>query len=427
MQVPLLSALSWRPAGAFLMVRQRRPEPGACGTRRRFVTGALGALLSAPAILPSKAEAFPQTAQGGRNARDTGPQLRLERVGVWSLECEAVQFKFSPDGRFVASRFLHNIVVYEFPSGRIVARISNPGAMRSLTFGFGFEGKTLISLCRDRSADTPAPTEMVQIFDIESGRLLDRPGPPPLESRAGIFPLHVVTSLDGRYAAVLLAQGGKEKAIVVLDTKDTTVRRVLYQSAPRQTFQGVLAVSGDGLVAVAEYDPVGDKVGAPQRVAIFDSVRNERIADFVGTRQGVASLRWSPDGTLLAVGSQPLAPPAVERSNEGPNAPNSPAVRDAAWIWDLRERRTKLSLPFVHSPVMNAAISPDNFWLFTRRSKYSRDLGSGMSVWRVSDGAEMFAYETPDSRLINDVAFSPSGVHLAFAERNEFKVFRVIA
>ncbi len=359
--------------------------------------------------------------------RDTGPQLRLERVGVWSLEREAVQFKFSPDGRFVAMRFLHNIVVYEFPSGRIVARISNPGAMRSLTFGFGFEGKTLITMRRQRDADAPAPTEMVQIFETESGRLLDRPELPPLEPRAGVFPLHVVTSLDGRYAAVLLTQGGKETAIVVLDTKDSTVRRVLYQSAPRQTFEGVLAVSGDGLVATAEYDPVGAKVGAPQRVAIFDSVRNERIADFVGTRQGGASLRWSPDGTLLAVGSQPLAPPPVEQSNEGPNAPNSPAVRDAAWIWDLRERRTKLSLPLVHSPVMSAAVSPDNLWFVVERAKYSRTLGSGMSVWRVSDGAEMFAYETPDSRLINDVAFSPSGAHLAIAEGKEFKVFRVIA
>ncbi len=411
------------------MVRQKQPEPesAVCTSRRRFVTGALGAALSAPAILANKAEAFPQMAQGGRNMRDTGPRLRLERVGVWPLEREAVQFKFSPDGRFVAMRFLHNVVVYEFPSGRIVARISNPGAMRSLTFGFGFEGRTVITMRRQRDADTPAPTELIQIFETESGRVLDRPERPPLEARAGTFPLHVVTSIDGRFAAVLLTEGTKEKAIVVLDTKDTTVRRVLYQSAPRQTFEGVLAVSGDGLVAAAEYDPEGAKIGARQRVAIFDSARNERIADFVGTRQGVASLRWSPDGTLLAVGSQPLASPAVERSNEGPNAPNSPAVRDAAWIWDLGEHRTKLSLPLVHSPVMNAAISPDNLWIVVERAKYSRTLGSGMSVWRVSDGAEMFAYETPDSRLINDVAFSPSGAHLAFSEGKEFKMFRVIS
>jgi WD40 repeat protein len=411
------------------MVRQKRPEPesAVCSTRRRFVTGALGAALSAPAILTNKATAFPQVAQAGRNMRDTGPQLRLERVGVWSLEREAVQFKFSPDGRFVAMRFLHNIVVYEFPSGRIVARISNPGAMRSLTFGFGFEGKTLISLCRDRSADTPAPTEMVQIFEIESGRLLDRPGPPPLESRAGIFPLHVVTSLDGRFAAVLLTQGGKETAIVVLETKDMTVRAILYQSAPRRSYRGVLAVSGGGLVAVEELDPVLLNANAPQRVAIFDSARSERIADFVGTREGVASLTWSPDGTLLAVGSMPQFPPSAVAQTSGPNVSQMPDKQDAAWIWDLRERRTKLSLPLVHSPVRAAAISPDNLWMSARRTKYNLTLGSGMSVWRVSDGAEMFAYETPDSRLINDVAFSPSGAHLAFAEGKEFKVFRVIA
>ena len=403
--------------------------------RRRFVSGGLamgllkglGVMSLAPAILPSKAEAFPQVAQGGRNMRDTGPQLRLERVGVWPLEREAVQFKFSPDGRFVAMRFLHNVVVYEFPSGRIVARISNPGAMRSLTFGFGFEGKTVITMRRQRDADTPAPTELVQIFETESGRVLDRPELPPLESRAGIFPLHVVTSIDGRFAAVLLTQGGKETAIVVLDTKDSTVRRVLYQSAPRQTFEGVLTVSGDGLVAAAEYDPEGAKIGARQRVAIFDSARNERIADFVGTREGAASLTWSPDGSLLAVGSMPQHSLEVAARMAGPNALQIPAKQDAAWIWDLRERRTKLSLPLVHSPVMAAAISTDNLWMSAQRTKYNLTLGSGMSVWRVSDGAEMFTYETSDSRLINDVAFSPSGAHLAFAEKNEFKVFSLIA
>ena len=411
------------------MVRQSQLEAPVGNARRRFVTGALGAALSAPAILTNKATAFAQMAQGGRNARDTGPRLRLERVGVWSLEREAVQFKFSPDGRFVAMRFLHNIVVYEFPSGRIVARIPNPGAMRSLTFGFGFEGKTVITMRRQRDADAPAPTEMVQIFETESGRVLDRPELPPLESRVGIFPLNVVTSIDGRFAAVLLTQGGKETAIVVLDTKDSTVRSVLYQSAHRQTFEGVLAVSGDGLIAAAEYDPEGAKIGARQRVAIFDSARNERIADFVGTREGIASLTWSPDGTLLAVGSMPQFPPSAVAQTSGPNVSQIPAKQDAAWIWDLRERRTKLSLPLVHSPVRAAAISPDNLWMSAQRAKYNPTLGSGISVWRVSDGAEMFAYETSNWqwRLINDVAFSPSGAHLAFAEKNEFKVFRVIA
>ena len=62
-----------------------------------------------------------------------------------------------------------------------------------------------------------------------------------------------------------------------------------------------------------------------------------------------------------------------------------------------------------------------------QRTKYSRVLGSGVSVWRVSDGAEMFAYETPDARLISDVAFSPSGTNFAFVEGQAFKMFRVIS
>ena len=107
------------------MVRQKRPEPESAvsSTRRRFVTGALGAALSAPAILPSKAEASQQIAQGRQNMREEGPQLRLVPVGTWSLTGEVMAFRFSPDGSRVAVRHADRLAVYEFPSGKAILDI----------------------------------------------------------------------------------------------------------------------------------------------------------------------------------------------------------------------------------------------------------------------------------------------------------------
>jgi WD40 repeat protein len=248
-----------------------------------------------------------------------------------------------------------------------------------------------------------------------------------MDGGTDFFAERVATSSDSRFAAIRVERPFKETAIVLLDTKYLTVQGVVYESIPGLRYQRMLDVSRDGLVAVAENGAPLMRANLPPNIAIVDPARNTRIADFPGTRQGTASLRWSPDGSLLAIGSEPLAPPAEEQSAVWPHAPNSPAVRDAAWIWDSRERRTKISLPLVHSPVRASAISPDNRWMAAQRTKYSRVLGSGVSVWRVSDGAEMFTYETPDARLISDVAFSPSGANFAFVEGQAFKMFRVIS
>jgi hypothetical protein len=410
------------------MVRQKRPEPesAVCSTRRRFVTGALGAALSAPAILANRAEAFSQTAQDGRNARDTGPRLALVPAGTWLLTGEIMAFRFSPDGNRVAVRHWDRIAVYEFPTGKTIADIPKPSPVSLPSFGFGDDGRSLIVSPRQIGSDRVVPTELVQVFDAASGRLLDRLAFPMMEGGAVFFADRVATSSDSRFAAIRVGQPLKRSAIVLLDTKDLSVRGVMYESAPGLVYRETLDVSRDGLVAVAENGASLMRANLPSNIAIVDPARNTRIADFPGTSEGTASLRWSPDGSLLGIGSMPLHQHSTMQLQNPAPQPAS-AAQEAVWIWELRERRTKLSLPLVPSPVRAAEISPDNLWFATRRAKYSRVLGSGVSVWRVSDGAEMFAYETPDARLISDVAFSPSGVNFAFVEGQAFKMFRVIS
>lgn len=407
----------------------RRPPHRA--TRRTFLQGIAG-LVFAPALIGYQTDG---TAHAAGSTRDLGPQFRLQQVGAWRFNNEAYKFRFSPDGNFVALMSRREIHVLEFPSGRPVARIAESRIAAGEVFGFGFEGRAIVTLRRLPERNAPPLPEMIQVFETASGRLLDRIAPPPLDEKVTTRSIDVVASADGCYVAVKLFelrvnQPPIESAIVLLDSRDFSVISILNESAPQRSFgihAGRMAISNAGLIGVAENDRARAMANAPQLIAIYDLRSGERLAAFPGTQEGAATVAWSPDDSLLAVGSQPLASQDRFTAESARRNAHPDAVQEAAWVWDLRARRTIISFPPIHAPVRNTAFSPDNRWLATTRAKYSRQLGSGLSVSRLSDGAEMFAYETPDHWVINEVAFSPSGRHFAFTEGREFKIFRVIA
>ncbi len=397
-------------------------------TRRSLVAGllkGLGAVSLAPAILTRAADALPQLAQGRRSMRDDGPRLRLEAAGIWQLPREATAIKFSPDGRFLALRYLDSIAIHEFSSGRLIVNIIDSGPSTARSFGFGGDGTRLFSLRRISPRGQPPHSELLQVFDSTSGQLVDRLEPPPIDQRSDGQPSVVASSIDGRYLAVFMFSTTREQAIVVIDTSDFSKRHVLYEQDPAYIFRRVMAISREGTIAVDERRRSFLGSGAPTLIGIYDPFQGRRIARFPGTGQGAASLNWSPDGTLLAIGSAPLEAPGT------PPAPGSPeahpqSVHDAVWIWDARAQSTVVSFSRVHSPVRSTAFSPDNQWLAVYRAKYSRALGNGLSIFRIHDGAEIFSYETPDTMVINDLAFSPSGAEFCYVEGIELKKFKVL-
>lgn len=412
------------------MQLRSRPNP----TRRLFLKSSAGLVL-APALIGCHGGS-PAHAAG--STRDLGPQFRLQPAEVWRFDNEAYRFKFSPNGDFVALISRRDIHVLEFPTGRPVARIAESRIEDLSVFCFGFESRTIITLRRRPERNGPTHPEMIQVFETASGRLLDRIVPPPLEAKAAPWSSDAVSSPDGAFLAVKMRDffmflnqpPSRETALVLLNTRDFSVVGILYESAPQRSFglhAGRMTLSNSLMLAVEELESSRLRANAPSLIAIYDPRSAERIAAFSGTRQGAATIAWSLDGSLLAIGSEPLPPPGYVPTPDSMEVRFPETVRDAAWVWELRGRQTMISFPRIHSPVRSIAISPDNRWLATTRAKYSRQLGSGLSVWRLSDGAEMFAYETPDSRVINEVAFSPSGAHFAFTDGNEFKIFRVVA
>lgn len=397
-------------------------------SRRSLVAGflkGLGAMSLAPAILTREADASPQVVQGRQSMRDDGPRLRLEAADVWRLPREATAMKLSPDGRTLALRYIDSVTIHETASGRVIANIIDGGPSTIRSFGFGADGTRLFTLRRISPRGQPQHSELLQVFDSTSGQLVDRLEPPPIDQRSDGQPNVVASSLDGRYIAVFMFSATREQAIVVVDTTDFSKKHVLYEQDSAYIFRRAMAISRDGTIAVDERRRSFSGNGAPTLIGIYDPFLGRRIARFPGTGQGAASLNWSPDGTLLAIGSAPLEAPGT------PPAPGSPeahpqSVHDAVWIWDARAQATVLSLSKVHAPVSATGISPDNDWLAIRRVKYSRSLGSGLSIFRVDRGAEVFTYETPDSRIINDVAFSPSGTEFYYIEGLQLKKFNML-
>lgn len=408
-----------------------RPSIPMHTTRRRLLIGGAG-LVFAPSLIAGQFGA-PAHAAGSRNL---GPQLRLQHAGTWKFDNETYKFKFSPDGNVVALTSRREIHVMEFPTGRTVTRISAPRIRDGEVFAFGFEGRTIITLRQPGARNGPQHDEMIQIFDAANGRLIDRIAPPPLDATVAKWPINAVTSPDGRFLVVNLNELStaplhlqKESALVLLDSHDFSVRSILRESAPRRSFgihAGRMALSNNLSLAVEESEATRRRANAPNLIAIYDLRNGERIDAFPGTSQGAATVNWSPDGTLLAVGSQPLEPPGTPPKPDSMEVRYPETVRDAAWIWNALERRTILSLAKVHSPVMSADVSPDNQWLAIQRTKYSGARGSGVSIFRIADGEEVFTYETPDYWIINQISFSPSGAYLVFTEAREFKIFRVV-
>lgn len=408
----------------------RHPSTPARPSRRRFLAGGAG-LVFAPALIGCQTDG---SAHAASTTRDQGPQFRLQPAGVWRLELAGgwppgiypQKIMFSPAGDRVAVQINQAIRIHEFPSGKEVTRLSYAGTITRDAFGFGHDGRTIIALHERAIPGNP----MAQVFDAESGSHLRAIASPLDDGQTRHLASGLTTSANGEFCVVRLGFARAETKLVALDLKNGVTRSIIGQSEPRRRVLASQSISADGMIAVSERNPDAlwsrDPGSLSRFVSIYDSASGRRIVDFLEAITGEGVLIWSPDGTLLAIGAPTTLLPRPDPT-QPPGWPQFEAIHHAAWVWDTRARRTTISFPRIHAPMRNIAFSPDNRWLATTRVKYSRQLGSGLSVWRLSDGAEMFAYETPDLRLIHDVAFSPSGAHFIFAEDRELKIFRVIA
>ncbi len=380
---------------------------------------------AAPAILSHGAKALAQGASGMIG----GGQIRFVRQGGWRIVPDypkfpynTIDFRFAPDGKRVGVRSGSNLTVYDFPSGREVCRILHPSLPQRYSFSFGPEGRFLISSPPMLKPLVERPTMLAKFIDSETGKTVREI--PLADVGADIVGAGspIWTSPTGEIAVVGANAGNKGSAIVVVDLNSQSIRHVLNQTSGSAHFSREMAISSAGILAVQEQN--GNRYWEPSKLNLFDLETGKRIAVLPANRPMLTAVAWSRDGSrLYTAGNAPAT--SLDLRNDPEKAKIEWGEAEPIWVWDGQAHARIGVISEPKAPVDWFAPSPDGRLLCAIRAKRKGGLGAGLSVWRLSDNAEIFSYETPDARLINGAAFTPDGSHLAWLELDEFKVFQV--
>jgi serine/threonine protein kinase/WD40 repeat protein/HEAT repeat protein len=132
----------------------------------------------------------------------------------------------------------------------------------------------------------------------------------------------------------------------------------------------------------------------------------------------VAALAFSPDGRMLAVGGQSFADEPV-----GPDTSETLPVTAAGRLklWDAKTGKLLRDLAG-HSANVNAvAFSPDGKLLASAGDWADNQHGRGVRIWDLATGEAQRTIQTQDSGFTWSAAFSPDGKLLAIGSQNSDK------
>ena len=282
---------------------------------------------------------------------------------------------FSADGGLFASAVGDGAVrVWDAPSRQARSVLALP-ALGVSVLAFSADGKTLAAACPDK------PTKQVRIvvWDLETG-----------EQRAGFTGLPDVSALafspDGRRLA-MGGVGGKHAPDVLLwDLASNAQQPLPPQAIPQgNKWRGAasLAFSPDGeLLAVGGRDGV---------VRLIDLAGGKGMALLKGHADAVSCIAFSPDGATLATGGK-----GKDRT-----------VR----LWDVAGGREEAELPSPSGGVYSVCFSPDG-----QTVAAGCDAGVGR-LWDAIGGTEKAAVQG-HKRPVLRVAFSADGRTLETAGRD---------
>ncbi len=164
----------------------------------------------------------------------------------------------------------------------------------------------------------------------------------------------------------------------------------VYRAAPVITS---LDVSPDGKVlAVAGY----------HEVLLCDLTTPETVARLIGLSQRIQSVRFSPNGQLLAVTG------------------GTPALGGEVQIWDVADRELELSLRVSHDTVYGACWSPDGKFV---------SFGCADNSVRIIDATsgEQTLFQASHNDWVLDTTFSVDGSHLVSVSRDRTAKLILIA
>jgi WD40 repeat protein len=395
--------------------------------RRSFVGGALGAgilkglgaMSLAPAILSREAEAAPQLAQGGRAASNGGPRMRLDLVRTFrppGNPSQIFDFKLSPDGRRIAilapTSTLH---VHEFPSFEPIAQVQRIPESTRGTFAFLADGECILSTPHETPGARGGSTAAATIYSSTTGeRLFDIAKTEEWLARRRAVSF-VATASDGTWPVV---QGrGSDLEFGVIDLATRAIARTYRRLDGLSFYAPLLAISRDGVLAAvpSHFSP---RVAAP--IELVRMTNGEVRAVLAANKPAIESLAWSDDGTLLATAGR------IPHLQQDGRPASDTGERELVWIWDVRTGQRVAGIGSDLFPVGSLSISENNAWLVGgNRAKRSFTLGSGVSIWRIADGQEVFAYESRNADLVIGATFTRDMRHVVWFEGDVLKVYSV--
>ena len=333
--------------------------------------------------------------------REPSPAVdNVLRQGLEGMHAQAVlpaggkpvrALAFSPDGRTVAVGGDDGRIRIFTVRGRSVRRLRQGGTVTSIAYSP--DGKLLLTAGRDGNARIWRVRDGKQLHALRHGRAVE-------EARFSSEGSLVVTASDDRSARIWRAADGVE------------IRRLQHPRA----------------VVAATFDPAGTRVATISRgeVRIFDVASESELVRL--PEQGVTSVAFSPNGTLIATGSNDhtariwnsstgalvhrfdhyrvrvLDVAFTQRGDRLVTAGSDGAGR----VWGVLAGRPLAVLPQHNSPVTSASFSPEGpddpggKWVVTA----SRD---GTAVIARSDSGAPLATLLGHKGPLTTATFSPDG------------------
>jgi len=281
---------------------------------------------------------------------------------------------FSPDGTMVASDspsrpndVSGNLTLWSFPEGRLIKRL--PVKPRAISRDWKY-------YATDHG-----------VAEMESGK-------PVISLRKDVYAIHAF-SPDGRYVAESLSGPRRHSHIRIVELASG---KQVSEFGKLDAF--ALAMSPDGATLASGHWDV---------VVLWNMITGERLAFFKGFGRYVKSLSFSPDGGLLAAGTD----------------------AGGLQIWDVRDRSRRATLDIGYSDVSKPEFSPDGrlvaVGVYGSGTAWLIDVGSGKIIDRqkVSDmGCGSVAF-SPDGRFL--ITPSTGGlVKWPYDRGGTIRVFRVM-